>query len=567
MNARVVVWRFTGSALGTIAIASAAHCASLGICDIPVWTHDGDQADGRFGTVAPAGDVNGDGYADVLIGAYNYDHGQADEGVVYLFLGGPTGLATSPAWTAESNQVGARLGDKLSGAGDVNGDGYDDVIIGAAFFDSTHVDAGAAFLYAGSPSGLSTEPVWIAVGDQDGAQFGACVQAAGDVNGDGYADVIVGSWLYDHGEVDEGRAYVYCGSDSGLADMPAWIGESQSPGAVYGYFCASAGDVNGDGFDDIVVGARRFSGNGLAEEGRVYVYHGSSSGPSLEADWIRDAGKAKSEFGAYTISAGDVDADGYDDLLVGAFRYENPELDEGMACLFLGSANGLSMTAAWEVEGGIARNNFGYHLDGAGDVNGDGYDDVIVSAPGVDTYGFAYHNAGQVFVYQGHAGGLSTIPAWTQQGDQDNMSLEAVRGVGDVNGDGFDDVATGALYRDNGEVDAGRAWVFYGCADGRTDVPRIATSGSGVQLAGANPFTTSTAFVINVPVPQAARLCIRDLLGRHLVTLFRGRAEPGGFVVRWNGQSDQGGPVPPGLYFATLETDRVSSGAKVVKLR
>ncbi len=566
MSARDVVCRLTGSVLCIVAFAGAARGEGLGVCDVPVWMRSGDQSDGRFGTVAPAGDVNGDGYADVLIGAYNYDEGEPDEGVVYLFLGGPNGLATSPAWTAESNQAGARLGDKLSGAGDVNGDGYDDVIIGAAYFDSTHVDAGAAFLYTGSPSGLSVEPAWVAVGDQDDAQFGACVQAAGDVNDDGFADVIVGAWLYDHGELNEGRAYVYCGSDSGLADAPAWIGESDSPGAAYGYFCASAGDVNGDGFDDIVVGARRFSGNGLQEEGRVYVYYGSPAGPALEADWVRDAGREKSEFGAYTISAGDVDADGYDDLLVGAFRYDDPDLDEGMACLFRGSGSGLSMTPAWQVEGGIARNNFGYHLDGAGDVNGDGYDDVIVSAPGVDTYGFTYYNAGQVFVYEGEAGGLSTTPAWTQQGDQDYMSLEAVRGVGDVNGDGYDDVATGALYHDGAEVDAGRAWVFYGCAEGRTFVPRAETPAAGVRLAGASPFTGSTAFRMSVPAGGPARLCIRDLLGRRVATLFTGRVEPGVLVVTWNGRSDRGESVPAGLYFATLDAGGVSLGTKVVKL-
>jgi len=555
------------AALVLQASLAAAAPVSPGMCTFPVWTLDGDQLDGRFGTVAPAGDVNGDGYADVLVGSYNHDRPEADEGVVFLFLGGPAGLAATPAWIAESNQAGARLGDKLSGAGDVNGDGYDDVIIGAALYDSLESDAGAAFLYLGSAAGLGAEPAWIAVGDQADAQFGACVQAAGDVNGDGYADVIVGAWLYDHGEVNEGRAYVYCGSDSGLADMPAWVGESDSPGAAYGYFCASAGDVNGDDFDDIVVGARRFGGNGLIEEGRVYVYHGSPAGPALTADWIRDAGREKSELGAYTISAGDVNADGFDDLLAGAFRWENPDLDEGMACLFLGSAAGLAPAPAWLVEGGIARNNFGYHLDGAGDVNGDGYGDVVVSAPGVDTYTFTWYNAGQVFVYLGHAGGLSTTPVWTQQGDQDYMSLEAVRGVGDVNGDGFDDIGTGSLYRDSVYVDAGRAWVFYGCADGRTDVARSAAPrGPALSLAGANPFAASTAFTIRTPEPRSVRLRIHDPLGRRVATVFAGPVATGATTVTWNGRTDGGAALPAGLYVATLEAGGARRSVKVLKL-
>ncbi|HYM82332.1 MAG TPA: FG-GAP-like repeat-containing protein [Candidatus Limnocylindria bacterium] len=543
-----------------------AQHAGAAICDGPVWTVEGWQTDGRFGTVAPAGDVNGDGYADVLVGAYNLDSPEVDEGAVFLYLGGPLGLSTTPAWEANSNQAGARLGDKLSGAGDVNGDGFDDVIIGAAFFDSLCTDGGAAFLYMGSAAGLDTVPEWIAVGDQPDAQFGACVQAAGDVNADGYSDVIIGAWLYDHGEPNEGRAYVYMGSDSGLAATPAWTGESDFPGAAYGYFCASAGDVNGDGFDEIVVGARRFSGNGLAEEGRVCVYHGSPAGPSLAATWTRDAGQERSEFGAYTISAGDVNGDGYDDLLVGAFRYENPDLDEGKAYLFLGSADGLATDPAWEDEGDVARNNFGYHLDGAGDVNGDGYDDVIISAPGVDTQDFTYRNAGEAYVYLGSASGLSEDATWTQRGDQDHMSLEAVRGVGDVNGDGFDDVATGALYRDSDYIDGGRAWVFHGCPEGVANVPGRRSSRISVSVTGPNPFQHSTTIGFSCAETGAVRVSVYDLLGRKVRTLVHATLEPGRHEVSWNGHSADGRRVPAGLYLATLEAFGERRGVKLLRV-
>jgi hypothetical protein len=531
-----------------------------------VWLADGDQADGRFGTVAPAGDVNGDGFADVVVGAYNYDRPEADEGVVFLYLGGPGGLSGSPAWIGEANQPGARLGDKLSGAGDVNGDGYDDVVVGAGLYDSTHVDAGAVFLYLGSAAGLTAEPAWMAVGDQEGAQLGACVQAAGDVNGDGYGDVIAGAWLYDHGQVNEGRALVFFGSDSGLAAQPGWVGESDVESAVYGYFCASAGDVNGDGFDDIVVGARRFGGNGLTEEGRVYVYHGGPAGPSPAADWIHDGGRERSEAGAYTISAGDVNGDGFDDLLVGAFRWDDPELDEGKAMLFPGSATGLDTTPAWEVEGGMGRNNFGYHLDGAGDVNGDGFDDVVVSAPGVDTYGYAYHDAGQVTLYLGSAAGLSPAPAWTQDGDQAEMRLEVVRGVGDVNGDGFDDVGTGSLYRDGALVDAGRAWVHYGCPVAGTGVAPGPQPETALAVTGANPAGRSTAFSFHLARPGPARLVACDLAGRRVALLYAGRAGTGVQRVAWGGRADDGSILPAGVYLVRLETDDAVRAVKIVLL-
>jgi len=545
----------------------AALDAGPGLGTSPAWMADGDQTDCRFGTVAPAGDVNGDGYDDLLVGSYNYDRPEADEGVVFLYLGGPAGVATSPAWVGESNQAGARFGDKLSGAGDVNGDGYDDVVIGAGTYDSLQVDAGAVFLYLGSPAGLQAEPDWIAVGDQQDAQFGACVQAAGDVNGDGFADVIAGAWLYDHGQVNEGRAYVYFGSDSGLSALPGWVGESDVEAAVYGYFCASAGDVNDDGYDDIVVGARQFSGNGLMEEGRVYVYHGGPAGPSPEADWIYDSGRAKSEAGACTISAGDVNGDGFGDLLVGAYCWDGPDLDEGKAMLFLGSADGLAATPAWEVEGGVPRNRFGYQLDGAGDVNGDGFDDVIVSAPGVDTDGFENYNAGQATLYLGSAEGLSLTPAWTQDGDQDYMALEAVRGVGDVNGDGFDDVATGALYRDGAFVDGGRAWVFHGEPDPGTGVETDDPAGAALTVVGANPARAGTALSFCLTEPGHVRLAAYDLAGRRVAVLYEGHTAAGTHRIEWRGRRGDGSRLPPGLYLMRLESGPVTRSVKVELVR
>src|SRR5258705_1660893 len=439
-----------------ILLIAASARAAISLRTTPGWQRDGNQADCRFGTVAGAGDVNGDGFDDVIVGSYDADHPEVDEGVAYLFLGSASGLGTSPAWIGEVNQAGAHLADKLSGAGDVNGDGYDDIILGAGFYHDGETDEGAAFVFLGSPGGPSLTPDWMAEGNQTGAQFGACVQAAGDVNGDGYAGVVVGAWQYSHGQAAEGRAYVYCGSDTGLSDTPAWIGESDSNGAAYGYFCRGIGDVNHDGYDDLAVGARRFGGNGLSTEGRVYVYYGSANGLSTTPEWIQDGRRANGEFGSAVGPAGDVNGDGFGDLLVGAFRWDDPTTDEGAAFVYPGSATGLSHTPIWMKEGEQNRAYFSYHLDCAGDVNLDGYDDIILSVQGWNT------NAGRALVYLGSPTGLSSTPAWIQEGDQAAGSLESVRGVGDVNGDGLADVMTGALYRDSLFVDAGRAYLFYG---------------------------------------------------------------------------------------------------------
>ena len=156
--------------------------------------------------------MNGDGYSDVIIGAYSYDNGQSNEGRAYVYHGSSAGLQASPAWTAESDQADADFGFSVATAGDVNGDGYSDVIVGSIAFTNGQSAEGRAFVYHGSSSGLSPAASWTAESDQAQAFFGWSVSTAGDVNGDGYADVIVGAVSYDGGQADEGRAYVYQGS-------------------------------------------------------------------------------------------------------------------------------------------------------------------------------------------------------------------------------------------------------------------------------------------------------------------------------------------------------------------
>ena len=202
-----------------------------------------------------AGDVNGDGYADVIVGAHWFDNGQTDEGRAYVYHGSAAGLGAAPNWTAESNQANARFGWSVGTAGDVNGDGYADVIIGASLYYNGETDEGRAYVYRGSAAGLSTTANWRAESNQANAEFGHSVGTAGDVNGDGYADVIVGAPYYDNGQVDEGRAFVYHGSAAGLSAAPSWTVESNQTGAYFGHSVGTAGDVNGDGYADVIIGA------------------------------------------------------------------------------------------------------------------------------------------------------------------------------------------------------------------------------------------------------------------------------------------------------------------------
>jgi hypothetical protein len=448
----------TSSVIGTAAQArSEGHAPQR---THAAWKADGNQDSAHFGySVASAGDVNGDGYDDVIVGAYLYDNGQTDEGRAFVYHGSAAGLSNTPDWTAESNQTSASFGYSVASAGDVNGDGYDDVVVGAPYYDNGQTSEGRAFVYHGSPAGLSPTPDWIAESDQDFALFGVSVASAGDVNGDGYDDVIVGAYIYDNGQDDEGRAFAYQGSAGGLSTTPDWTAESDQANAYFGTSVGSAGDVNGDGYDDVIVGAYSFE-NGQTNEGRAFVYYGSAAGLNTTSNWTAESDQGSASFGISVGSAGDVNGDGYADVMVGAHGYGNGQDYEGRAFVYDGSAAGLSTAPDWTAESNQAFAYFGFSVASAGDANGDGYDDVIVGA-------FHYDNGqsdeGRAFYCRGSAAGPCAAPSGTAETNQYWASFSfSVATAGDVNGDGYADVIVGAPDYDHGKLDEGAAFVYRG---------------------------------------------------------------------------------------------------------
>ncbi len=331
--------------------------------------------DGYGQAVANAGDVNADGHPDVIVGAGSNDAAGANAGRAYVYFRGP-GTDAVADLTVTGAAAGDLFGRTVASAGDWNDDGYDDVVVGASLNDAIGNACGRAYIYHGGAVPNSVADMTL-TGAAIGDQFGYSVANAGDVNGDGHEDVIIGAIGSDAGGADAGRAYVYFGGPSrdNIADMTL---TGAAAGDNLGYSVAGAGDVNADGFDDVIVGAINNDAGG-SNAGRAYVYFGGTA-PNAVADFVLTGAGVGGFFGISVAGAGDVDGDGYDDVIVGASNVAIGASNAvGRAYLFFG---GIAPDATPDrVLSGIGESDqFGSPVAGVGDVNRDGYADVMVSA-------------------------------------------------------------------------------------------------------------------------------------------------------------------------------------------
>ncbi|TLU98818.1 FG-GAP-like repeat-containing protein [Dyadobacter luticola] len=424
------------------------HGSAKGIGNAYAAIITGDQKSGELGTsMSCAGDVNGDGYSDVLAVASLYDKGQNDEGVAFLYLGAASGLNTTASSTFEANVADAKL-EGATSAGDVNGDGFSDVLIGSTHHNFGTLEEGAAFLFHGSASGISAQYTSGFSGDQYQGEVGFSVSSAGDINGDGYSDVVVGAPNFDNGESDEGIVRVYYGSGSGINFNSFSLIESNQAGAHLGISAASAGDVNGDGLSDLIVGALRYS-NGQVGEGAFFIYHGQVSGIVTSPNTIGEGNEAELQMGFSVASAGDVNGDGYSDVIVGTLM--------GKAIVYYGSATGIKVALPSNLQGTINNGYLGKSVAGIGDFNGDGFADVSTT---VEIYNAGADPTGIALIYFGKKAGIELTPSIKL--NSFNFVCQSVAGAGDVNGDGLSDVLVGVPQFTSGQIHEGAALIFYG---------------------------------------------------------------------------------------------------------
>ena len=416
----------------------------------PFYTFTGEASEDFFGvSVASAGDVNNDGFDDLIVGAYSNDAGGNNAGRVYVFSG-QTG-DTLYVFTGEAAED--RFGASVASAGDVNNDGFDDLIVGAFRNNVGGNEAGQAYVF----SGQTGDTLYVFTGEAAGDRFGISVASAGDVDNDGFDDLIVGALYNDAGGNDAGRAYVF----SGQTGDTLYVFTGAAADDFLGSSVASAGDVNNDGYDDLIVGVSNNDAGG-PQAGRAYVF----SGQSGETLYVF-TGEAEGDlFGGSAASAGDVNNDGFDDLIVGAWGNDAGGSAAGRAYVFSGQSGDTLYVFTGEGTGDV----FGYSVASAGDVNNDGFDDLIVGAahlPGIEAgrvYVFSGQTGETLYVITGEAAGefFSDLFGYS------------VASAGDVNNDGFDDLIVGAFRHDAGGVFAGQAYVFSGrpcpCGDANGDL-------------------------------------------------------------------------------------------------
>ena len=432
-------------AASLILLALAFPCAiGAATAPQPFLTLQGDVAGDQFGgSVAANGDVNGDGYDDIVVGAEWNDSDAPNGGRAYVFFGGPAADADADV-TLRPDLVQSRalMGRAVAIVGDVTGDDVDDVAVGAPVSRL----AGRVFLYAGGPS-LDGTPDRVLGGLKSLEFFGGSVAGVGDMNGDGIGDIQVGApWFvpFLSSASQVGRTYLFYGGPNGGSVVDVLI-EGRPIGGFqdllqFGASVAAAGDVNRDGYADLLVGQ---PADGKFVSGRTFVYYGGFFLHRFpDISFLADAYRFRA--GRSVSRAGDFDADGIDDYVTGApDSGEDGTLTGGRAYVYFGEAPVTTPSRGPDLvltESSIY-DAYGTVVASGVDVSGDGWPDILVGATQAE--GAAGIRAGKVYVYYGGPS-ADTVADVVLEGDREDAAFGASIGLGDVNGDGVADAVIGA---------------------------------------------------------------------------------------------------------------------------
>ncbi len=520
-----------------LALCSGVALAAAGATQSPLYTDQGIGSVDKFGySIRSAGDVNADGRTDFIYSApFLEANGLNNAGLVRVRSGADGSLL----YEFPGDEPGDEWGYQVEGVGDVDADGHDDFLITELIAVSRY--DGAAHVYSGADGSI----IHSFFGERSYDYFGVSGAGAGDFDADGYPDIVIGVPGRDDNGTSAGEVNVY----SGRTGAVLFSRDGVATGDQLGWYVSTAGDVDNDGFDDIVVGSPTHDGANGGDCGRADVISGRTH--AVLYTWYGDG--YGDRFGWCVSNAGDLDRDGHDDVVVGAHGNNNAHgTDAGMVRVFSGATGAVLFTFL----GDAAGDNLGWSVRNAGDVNGDGWLDVMAGAHLNDHNG---SNAGMARIWSGRDGSILHTLYGT---DADDWFGWSVGDVGDLDADGYCDVAVGATYDDSVGTDAGKIFVYsFGgvgtppiyehrgspCLTSAGTLPRLEVAGHAAigdtAFFGLRGGPANCTALLNFGAALEIPLDAAGAPG------CRGYADPGGFVIpttsNANGLADVALAIPP----------------------
>ena len=466
------------------------------VADPPARTLSGRASWDRLGSgLASIGDLNRDGVDELAVLSRS-------PWAVQVLVGSHSGFSALPQLTFLSPDPSDRFGAAVAGGGDLDGDGMDDFAVTVG-----HQGQGGAYtftveVYFGSPL-LTTDLEHLTIhAPALPSTFGTAVAILEDADGDGLSELLVTA-PPPPGSTEAGRAWIFSGAEGSVSALPDWSFTSTAPGAPFGAYAAAAGDLNADGLTDFLVStAGQPAADGYS---RAFVFYGAAS-LAIEAPQALSSDARQDGFGAAAAS-GDFNGDGVDDLLVAGptFSLTAEQPDAGRVYAYAGSASGLSGSPS-STTTGRAGSRFGAALANAGDLNGDGTQDAAIGAP-LASAGGPVTNGQAFAYFGGRSGLSLAYDFTEAGEAGNDLFGAFVAGAGDLDGDGRDDLAVAAPGRDlNGLTDGGALYLYSGARIRMPALDADAFSAldldSGRALSRARPYHLTFTFVFRGPVAQ-----------------------------------------------------------------
>ncbi|OQX89334.1 MAG: hypothetical protein B6D65_03750 [candidate division Zixibacteria bacterium 4484_93] len=459
---------------------------------LPDFIIEGEEERDQFGiSVSPAGDFNGDGFSDLLVGA-NVSLGI---GKAYIFFGGPA-FDGIPDVEMAGREFVDNYGYAVTGLGDINGDGFDDVAVGALYNDALGDRTGQVYIYFGGETADGEADI-VLTGLDSLNDFGCDLDGGYDINGDGAPDLIVGSVQAGRYWEAPGLAEIFFGGEL-LDTIPDVIVSGEDTMDFFGGVVAGLGDMNGDGYDDFASGAYHHHGD-AESSGKVYVYLGGEETDSIP-DLIIEGHGEEQNLGTNTSSVGDINGDGFFDLAVASSYDPITGTPGGMVSIYFG---GESLDTIPDIVM-FAENygdRFGWSIRRIGDINGDGYEDIVITAARADCY---REDDGKAYIYLGYA---SNRPP---EAELLSPPIGAISSCPDQK--------ISFLITDDGEIDAESIHLLVNGVEYTADSPELSLSDSLLEFYPTSPFSNGDTIrfsLINLSDTEGA--CIGEPVSGYFI--------------------------------------------------